>query len=281
MIKKMTKAERFIKDLDAEFAAAPLTPMVVPLDAAAQEKQRAQSTIQPDRSGRATTLLKNIVPDEAQPRKAKNTDPAEIVRLSDSIKGGEQIQPIVVDWWPELQKWKIVVGERRFMATKVAGLDRIACVFKLEKMDPIKRKLMQGAENIHRVGLSDLERAEYFKELIELTGWTQTRLAAEMNVSQATVSVALALLGETEELLAANNPSEAVDRDDVAKKIKQRKRKKKRRGAAPKHLYRTPFQVEPGRVWVLESTAELTDEEVERLARKLVDWIGAGRSAAA
>ncbi len=272
----MNKTERFQKLLEdrdkAEKEAGP--PPIAPVDDAMQDKQRAQSTIQFDgRTGRATTLLKNVVPDETQPRKAKNIDPQEIVQLAASIKNGEQIQPIVVDWWPELQKWKIVVGERRWMAHQAAGLERIACVFKTQKMDPIARKLMQGVENIHRANLTDLERAEYFREMIELTGWTQKRLAEEMHLHPGTISRALdpELRGATAEpeLRGATQP---------------RKRKGKG-GPKPGRVHIQPMQDEHGHVHTIKITSPhgITKPEAARLLRlaaDLLDEQGQGSAAA-
>jgi len=190
----MTKADRLTKARD-EREAARAAIRVEPPAPAARVPVDPHTTIIVDRaSGKAYTKLANIVTDPTQPRKAKNIDLDEIAALATSLRDGGQIQPIVVDWQADQEKWMIVVGERRYMAALVAGMDRIACTFIHKPLAPFFRKKMQLKENIQRAGFTDLERAEGFRDMMTLGNLTATQLAQELQLSNTTVSMALALL---------------------------------------------------------------------------------------
>ena len=72
--------------------------------------------------------LDEIVPDEDQPR--RKFDQAQLDALADSIKEHGVVQPIVVS--KEGDKYKIVAGERRWRASKLAGLDKIPAVIRAD-----------------------------------------------------------------------------------------------------------------------------------------------------
>src|SRR4051794_14450932 len=70
--------------------------------------------------------LDRIAPDPAQPR--AEFDPEALQRLAESMKTRGQLQPIRVRWDDATDRYIIVVGERRYRAARLAGMETIACV---------------------------------------------------------------------------------------------------------------------------------------------------------
>lgn len=207
----LSKSQRFINDLNAEAALPPPVAPIAPVDplSAAHASIRLEG-----RSGIARTFVNMIVPDPQNPRKAKNIDVEDIDNLGGSMKADKQLQPIVVYWRHDLQKWMIICGERRWMAAQQAGIEMIACRFLFEDPGRAVRLKMQGAENLQRVGFTDTERAELFRDLMKEWGWNQPELAKEMRISQSTVSRALALLEEPKEMHGAFISGETDEQED-------------------------------------------------------------------
>ena len=104
------------------------------------------------------------------------------------------MQPISVRWSDESSQWIIIDGERRFRATKLAGKQRIPCVFDETLSDEPTIRIRQLVANCQREDLLPIEQAHAFKALMDLAGWSGQQLANELNVSKATVSRSLAML---------------------------------------------------------------------------------------
>ena len=67
-----------------------------------------------------------VIPDPEQPR--TDFPPESLAHLAESIRNKGQLAPIRVRWSDELGKWVIIAGERRWRATKLAGLPMIAVI---------------------------------------------------------------------------------------------------------------------------------------------------------
>lgn len=106
--------------------------------------------------------MKELVKDEEQPRKNIDTESDEIKELSESIKKHGVINPISVR--QEGNFYKIIAGERRFIASKVAGLEKVP-VMVLNEKDKKECCLIQIAENIQRRDLTPLEEAHAYEKL--------------------------------------------------------------------------------------------------------------------
>jgi ParB family chromosome partitioning protein len=106
--------------------------------------------------GARTIPIKNIKPDPDQPRKTFNKD--SINELAESIKAHGVLQPISVEYLPTDDCYKIIAGERRFQASKVAGLNEIPCVIH-EEIESNKRKALQLVENLQREDLNAIDKA--------------------------------------------------------------------------------------------------------------------------
>jgi ParB family transcriptional regulator, chromosome partitioning protein len=136
--------------------------------------------------------LGRIVRDEGQPR--EEFDEEALSRLADSLKARGQLQPIRVRWDEGQGTYVVVVGERRWRAAQRAGLPDLTCVIVDRPMDPGELLAVQLVENALREDLKPVEQARAYRKLMEANGWASRQLAAELDVSQAAVVKALALL---------------------------------------------------------------------------------------
>lgn len=140
-----------------------------------------------------------IVPNRDQPR--KDFDAEALKELSDSIKGHGLIQPLLVRPLDD-GSYQIVAGERRWRASRMAGLEKIPVVIKELSDD----ETMQLAliENLQREDLNPVEEALGYKKLMDTLGLTQEQAAAKVGKSRPAVANALRLLAldsdETEAL---------------------------------------------------------------------------------
>jgi ParB family chromosome partitioning protein len=142
--------------------------------------------------------VSQVVPDPDQPR-AEFSDEA-LDRLAASIRDHGQLAPIRVRWATDLGKWMIVVGERRWRATRRAGLTTIDCVFVDGELSRGELLSQQLIENLLREDLRPVEEARAFRELIALNGWTGKQLADALRVPPSKVSRTLALLDLPDDL---------------------------------------------------------------------------------
>ena len=150
-------------------------------------------------TGACTLLLESIVPDPTQPR--TEFDQVELDQLSESIKRHGILAPLRVRPDQSTGKYCILVG-KRFRAARLAGLERVPCVVVSGEISERDILESQIAENLCRVNLNPIERANSFKRYLDLTGVQAKELADLLHVSPATVSKALALLGLDAEVQA-------------------------------------------------------------------------------
>ena len=131
-----------------------------------------------------------------QPR--KNFDANAIKELAQSIKEYGVIQPIILK--PNNGRYIIVAGERRFRASKVAGLKEIPAVVR----DYTTQEVQEIAllENIQREDLNPIETAKGMKDLLTNYGWTQEFLADKLGKSRPVVANYLRLLNLCPEVIA-------------------------------------------------------------------------------
>ncbi len=145
--------------------------------------------------------LSSIKPCSTQPR--KHFDPDALQELSDSIKESGLIQPLVVRKIEGESKYELIAGERRWRASKLAGLKEVPVVLK-DVSDAVAFALAL-IENIQRQDLNPVEEALAYRRLIEEFEFTQAELAGQVGKSRAAVSNSMRLLqlpGDVLELLA-------------------------------------------------------------------------------
>jgi ParB family chromosome partitioning protein len=133
-----------------------------------------------------------VAPDPSQPR-CEFSDEA-IQQLARSITTKGQLHPIRVRWTDALEKWLIISGERRWRATKAAGLPTIDCYFQTGEASLSEILEQQLVENLLREDLKPMEQAQAFSQLMELNGWNGKQTAEALNISASKVSRSLALL---------------------------------------------------------------------------------------
>ncbi|MDE5755593.1 MAG: ParB/RepB/Spo0J family partition protein [Clostridia bacterium] len=133
--------------------------------------------------------LDSIVPNPNQPR--KKFDENLLEELAVSIKNYGIIQPIIVCPMGE-GKYQIVAGERRYRASKKAGLTTIPVIKKYYTSKEIKE--ISLIENLQRQDLNPIEEAQAYRALIDEFGFTQEQLADKLGKSRPVVTNSLRLL---------------------------------------------------------------------------------------
>lgn len=132
--------------------------------------------------------LSDIRPNKGQPR--KNFDEDALEELTDSIRQNGVLQPILVR--KKGQKYEIVAGERRYQASKRAGLTEIPVVIRdISDEDVFKLALI---ENLQRADLDPIEEARGFKTLLTKSGMTQAELGQALSKSRSAIANSLRLL---------------------------------------------------------------------------------------
>ena len=135
--------------------------------------------------------VSKIVPNRFQPRRV--FDEEKLQELAQSIKEHGLTQPIVVVYDAGLDKYEIVVGERRFRATQLAGLTEIDAIVHKHLGDQ-EMCALALIENIQREDLNPIETALGYRNLMNKFYITQTDLASYCGKSKAAISNALRLL---------------------------------------------------------------------------------------
>lgn len=149
--------------------------------------------------------ISEIVANPYQPRKIFSDE--ELGELAESIKSMGLIQPISVRRVND--HYEIIVGERRFRAVKLAGMETIPAI--VVKINDEQSAVMALIENIQRQDLNFIEEAEALASLMENHGFTQKVLAEKIGKNQSTVSNKLRVLGlpdDVKDLLVSNNLTE-------------------------------------------------------------------------
>lgn len=137
--------------------------------------------------------LDDIVRDEEQPR--REFDEGAINALAASIKEHGVLQPIVVT--REDGKYKIVAGERRWRAAKVAELKTIPAI--VRTLDSQNRLELSIIENAQREDLNAIELATAYVKLQTQFNLTPAEIAAKVGKAEGTVQSTMRLLGLPEE----------------------------------------------------------------------------------
>lgn len=159
--------------------------------------ENADSADIKETSGGITPVRISLVdPKSDQPRKHFDKDALE--ELAASIREHGLLQPILVREYGE-GRYQIIAGERRFRASKLAGLEEIPVII-LDKTD---REAAEIAliENIQREDLNPVEEALAYRALSEEHGLTQDELADRVGKSRSAVANAMRLLALPEEVL--------------------------------------------------------------------------------
>ena len=142
--------------------------------------------------------LDRIIPDPEQPR--KEFDAEKLEETAASLRTFGQIQPIAVRWSASDNLYKIVDGERRYRAARIAGLAKLRAIVEDPDQDPATLVSRQLVANLHRDELKGIEAANAYRKLMDLHGWSANRLAEHLSIPVSKVSRALTVLAQPEEI---------------------------------------------------------------------------------
>lgn len=158
--------------------------------------------------------ISEIVRDEEQPRREFDEDA--INALAQSIKEHGVLQPIVVT--KEDGKYKIVAGERRWRASKIAGLDKMPAI--VRTLDSQNRLELSIIENAQREDLNAIELATAYAKLKNQFNLSPKDIAAKVGKSEGSVQSTMRLLNlpdDVKKTMVKEKLSEGVMRPLVSR----------------------------------------------------------------
>lgn len=176
-------------------------PSAVGTETDSADRPRAAGREVPPASSEPSTMgavYREIAPDEIQPNPQQPRgvfDEDALAELVHSIREFGLMQPIVVRRLPVPDagaRYQLVMGERRWRASKLAGLESIPTIIRETADGDMLRDAL--LENIHRVQLNPLEEAAAYQQLLEEFGVTHDELAARLGRSRPVVSNMIRLL---------------------------------------------------------------------------------------
>lgn len=193
------------------------------LGALIPEKEKTAGIIELD--------INTVVPNEYQPRRVFKND--SLQELASSIREKGIIQPVIVRKITD-NSYRLITGERRWRAAKLAGLTKLPAIVK--DAAPAETLELALIENIQREDLNPLETAEAFQRLINDFNLTHDELSKKVGKDRATVTNYLRILklpseiktwiaegslsmGHAKALLQMENARSQLD---VARKIMQK-----------------------------------------------------------
>lgn len=169
--------------------------------------------------------IEQLVPNADQPRK----DRGDLRGLVESVREKGVLEPLLVRYLPESEKYMIISGERRYHAARTAGLSEVPCIEK--DADDAETLELALIENLQRKDLSPFEEADGIQSLGERFALTHEEIARKIGKGRSSITESLALrtipdpvkalaiekgvLSKSQLLQVARQPSEARMRDLV------------------------------------------------------------------
>ena len=147
-------------------------------------------------SGISYISIKSIVPKKNQPR--KYFDMEALSELASSIAAHGVLQPVIVRDMKN-GNYEIVAGERRYRASKLAGLSEIPCIITDE--DEISSAEIAIVENVQREDLNPYEEALAYKSLSDDFGLSQEEISKMVGKSRPAITNSMRLLELPEEVI--------------------------------------------------------------------------------
>ncbi|MGI5977129.1 MAG: ParB/RepB/Spo0J family partition protein [Candidatus Limivicinus sp.] len=143
-----------------------------------------------------TVAIGKVEPRRDQPRQRFDEDALQ--ELADSIQQFGVIQPIVVRKL-DTGYYQIIAGERRWRASRLAGLDEVPV--RVIEADDRKTAQLALVENLQREDLNPIEEAKGYKALIETYGFTQEEAAKSVGRSRPAITNSMRLLSLSDSVL--------------------------------------------------------------------------------
>ena len=162
-------------------------------------------------SGARIIDIERIKPDPDQPR--KTWDNKKLNELAVSIKTHGVLQPITVEYIEEDDYFKVINGERRYRASKIAGIKEIPCL--IRNIDQKIKLIHQLIENIQRQDLAPIEEAESINTLIqarkiENPGYSQREASKDLGLPKSYVNEMLSLLKLPDDIKESVRTSDTI-----------------------------------------------------------------------
>lgn len=132
--------------------------------------------------------IEDIVPNPNQPRIHFNE--TELRELSESIQEHGVLQPLLVR--RHGNGYEIIAGERRYQASKLAGLEELPVIIK--EVNDEEMLALALIENLQRSDLNPVEEAKGYRQLIDASGMTQEALSKAVSKSRSAITNSLRLL---------------------------------------------------------------------------------------
>ena len=157
--------------------------------------------------------VERIEGDPEQPRKRKGFDEASLRRTGELMRSEGQLQPIRVRWNEARGLYRIVVEERRWRSAKLVGMTHVDAIVEPEDGEnPLVRQIV---ENLCREDLDPIDKAESYRRLMDLKGWTAVQCADYLHIDPSTINSVMRLLDapvEVQERLRTGeiNQSQAI-----------------------------------------------------------------------
>lgn len=221
--------------------------------------------------------ISDVEPKSDQPR--KDFDPEALSQLADSIAANGVLQPILVREVGSGGMYQIIAGERRWRASKLAGLLEIPAI--VMDADDLTTAQIALIENIQRTDLNPYEEACAYRDLAKGFGLTQEEVSARLGKSRSAVANSLRLLDLPDpvaELLRSGELSAGHCRallglkdhgaiEDLAKKVSARNLSVRETEAAVRALNKARPKKE-------EDDEEVRVDYTNELERRVTDLCG-------
>jgi ParB family chromosome partitioning protein len=141
-----------------------------------------------DSNGSLSLLIDEVFPNRLQPR--KKFDDEKFNELERSIREHGVLQPVIVQ--KSVNGYELIVGERRWRASKKAGLKKIPAV--IREVTDLESLELALIENLNRQDLNPIEEADGYERLAKDFGLTQESIAKRMGKSRESVANIMRLL---------------------------------------------------------------------------------------
>lgn len=135
--------------------------------------------------------LDRIIPSPFQPR--RHFDPAQLAQLADSIRTAGVMQPLLVRPAPNTpHAYELVAGERRWRSAQLAGLATVPAI--VTPLDDEESAEWAIIENLQRVDLGPMERAQALANLAERFALTHAQIADKVGLDRTTITNTIRLI---------------------------------------------------------------------------------------
>lgn len=140
--------------------------------------------------------VEQLQPNAEQPRK----DKGDLRGLTESVREKGVLEPLLVRYLPESEKYLIISGERRYHAARAAGLREVPCIEK--DADDAETLELALIENLQRKDLTPFEEADGIQSLGERFALTHEEIARKIGKSRSSVTESLSVRSIPDEIKA-------------------------------------------------------------------------------